>query len=244
MKAADRSGWPGSVRMSKNSAAWASPSPKKKASRKEARGSGLSMAATPPATMAGNCSVTFGGQQRDMGQFQDFEDIKIIGFKGKGEGYGGEVGEGPLGLEREQGRLRALVFLKQGVIRQKNPFTGEIGMGIEKVIDGLKTEIAHAHVIFVGVDQGHRTAVAPFAHHRAVLAGQQVLEVGNDLSGHEGEIVFITPHPDPLPSRGEGKKGKGERVSLKRETLEAARPCGCFAARRIVDVAKRELAGN
>ncbi len=60
-------------------------------------------------------------------------------------------------------------------------------MGIEKVIDGLKTEVAHPDVIFVGVDQGHRAAVAPFAHYRAVLTGQQVLEVGNDFSGHEGE---------------------------------------------------------
>ena len=142
--------------------------------------------ATPPATTAGKLPLPVGGQQRDMGQLQNFQDVEIIRFKGQGEGHGGKVGEGPLGLQGKQGRPGAPVFLELGFVRQKKPFTGKLRMGIEQVVDGLKPEVAHAHVVFVGVDQGHRAAVAPFAHHGAVLPGQQVLKVSNDLSGHEG----------------------------------------------------------
>ena len=80
--------------------------------------------------------------------------------------------------------MATLIFLELDLIRQKNPLTSEVGVGIEKVVDGLKTEITHPHLIFLGVDQSHGTAMAPLPHYRPALAGQQVLQLCNNLSGH------------------------------------------------------------
>jgi hypothetical protein len=140
-------------------------------------------------------------QKRDVGQLQDFEDIEIIRFKREGESHSGKVSKGPLGLEREKRCVTALIFLELDLIRQKNPLTSEVGVGIEKVVDGLETEVTHPHLIFLRVDQGHGTAMAPLPHYRPALAGQQVLQMRNNLSGHRREFFRLTPYPDFLPSR-------------------------------------------
>jgi len=47
-------------------------------------------------------------------------------------------------------------------------------MGVEQVIHGLETQIAHAHGINLRIDQGNGKPGAPLPHHRALFLGQDL----------------------------------------------------------------------
>ena len=164
------------------------PLPQKKGVHKGGQGLGVQEGGHPAGQDQGVSGAARRGQQRNPGPLQDLQDIRVIGLKGDGEGQGGEVRQGPLRLQGEDGGAGALVLppiLRAG---EKGALAVEAYGVVEQPVNGLKAQVAHGHRVDLGVDQGHGPAGPPVPHHCASFLGQDFLQAGFDLGGHGSEL--------------------------------------------------------
>jgi len=98
---------------------------------------------------------------RKVSQIEEGQDVKEIVLERDGESEDVEVGKGSLGFERKKRRMGVQMFLKILGFGKENPFTEYVLDRIEAMVDGLKSQVGHSHIIMVGIDETNGDLPAP-----------------------------------------------------------------------------------
>ena len=149
-----------------------SPSPMMAASRKGATPAGLVSMQAPPGDHERVPPVALRGPERDVGALQRLHHVEVVVLVGEREGDHREVLEWALRLHRDdRGRALRGALAALGRVHER-ALADEVGVGVEQRVDRLQSEVGHADVVGVGVDEGDRDASAPVLLHVAAFAAQ------------------------------------------------------------------------
>ena len=80
----------------------------------------------------------------------------VIVFKGEGKGNNIGIGQAFSGLKGPEGFL-----FSGGRLRQKYTFADDMIIMVQQAIDTLETEVGHAQMIAIGIDQSKTDAASP-----------------------------------------------------------------------------------
>ncbi len=100
-----------------------------------------------------------GRANRYTSQTQHRQNIRVIPFEGDGERDHVKIAHQRLRFERDQRHLRCELLFQLLLWRKKNPLAHNVVLRVEQLIDGLKTQVRHSHVVRVWKGQGHTEAI-------------------------------------------------------------------------------------
>jgi hypothetical protein len=114
-----------------------------------------------------------GRAQRDAGHVQQPQDVDVVPLVRHREADHLEVGQRPLGLERQRRRRSPSHLVEVGRIGEEDALADHVAQRVQVAVDRLEAEVGHADGVGVRVDERDRDAAAPVLADRPLLLGQQ-----------------------------------------------------------------------
>ncbi len=185
-----------------------SPSPTTTKSMKGAMGSGLEKAHTPPISTTRVPGPAIGGPQREPRHPQHPDHVDVVALVGHREADQVEVGQRPVGLEREGRGPGAAVLVHVLGIREEDALADHVRERVEVAVDGLEAQVRHADRVGVRIDQRDGHAPAPVLADDALFRGDQLLSLLLEFPGHtEGKSITGNGAVDAGASGLTGRRG-------------------------------------
>ena len=115
------------------------------------------------------------GLERDPGQVEQAQHVQVVALVGHGEADQVEVGQRPLGFEREGPAAAAAELIDVHGVGEEHPLAHDVGDLVQMPVDRLESEVRHPHGVRVRIDERDRDATAPVLADRALLGREQGL---------------------------------------------------------------------
>ena len=196
-----------------------SPSPTAMRSMKGATGSGIREGAHAAHEDHGVPGPAVDGPRRNARQPQHPHQVDVVTLVGHRESDQVEVGEGPERLQREGRGLRAELLVEVLRIRKEDALADDVGNRVEVAVDGLETQVGHAHRVRIGVHEGHRGPPSPVLADCSLLAGKELLRFSLQGPGHG---LRVSPSPSRPGTRMPGHASGEMRQRYGEKTFEEA----------------------
>ena len=94
-------------------------------------------------------------EDRDAPHFEDRRHIEIVHLEADGQAENLEIRKGPPVFQGNDGFLRLFEDLHQLLVRQESPFAEPVFAAVHFAVYDLHAQIAHGHVIRIGIADGH-----------------------------------------------------------------------------------------
>ena len=126
--------------------------------------------------------IAVDAQRLNLCSLQRPDHVVVVDFIRQGVRHDGKVCQRPLRLDRHRPERRIITALR--LVRRivEGALADNVGSPVEQSVDRLQSQIGHAQVIAVWVDQGHRQSSAPVFDYGAALGGQSLTGRG-DITG-------------------------------------------------------------
>ena len=130
--------------------------------------------------------TAFLGQQLDLAQLQDAQQVEIVHLERDGEANQGEAVKRQLVLQAQKRRPRMLVLTLLILRRQEESFTCRVTTPIQQIVDDVQSQIRHADEVGIGIDQGKVLPRACWKREIPLLAFQLLAHAPLDLPAQDG----------------------------------------------------------
>ena len=129
--------------------------------------------------------IAVSGQDGDAPHFQDRRHVEIVHFKTDRQTEDFEIRQRPAVLQGNERFPCLLEDLHEVLVRQESPFAEPVLAAVHFAVDDLHPQIAHGHVIRIGITDSHGMTRAERILYSPRFLGHQIIQRFLYLPAHE-----------------------------------------------------------